>query len=74
MERPMYVSFLPSCLHLRLVNGVGVQAPGSLHGAILWPSTAVAVRIERPLNWQLVLQRFVVVPGDDATQIGHSAV
>ena len=61
-------------LHLRLVNGVGVQAPGSLHGAVLCPSTAVAVRVEQPLNWQLVLQQFGVVPGDDATQIGHSAV
>ena len=55
-------------LHLRVVNGVGVQAPGSLHGAVLCPSTAVAVRVERPLNWQLVLQQFGVVPGDDATQ------
>ena len=61
-------------LHLRLVDGVGVQAPGSLHGAVLCPSTAVAVRVERPLNWQLAPQQFGVVPGDDATQIGHSAV
>ena len=61
-------------LHLRLVNGVGVQAPGSLHGAVFCPSTAVAVGVERPLNWQLVIQQFGVVPGDDATQIGHSVV
>ena len=42
-------------LHLRLVYGVSDQAPGSLHGAVLCPSTAVAVRVERPLNWQLLI-------------------
>ena len=49
-----------------MVDRVGVQASGSLHGAVLCPSTAVAVGVERPLNWQLVLQQFGVVPGDCA--------
>ena len=73
-EADVGLLLLAGHLHLRLVDGVGVQAPGSLHGAVLCPSTAVAVRVERPLNWQLVLQQFGVVPGDDATQIGHSVV
>ena len=73
-EADVGLLLLAGHLHLRLVDGVGVQAPGSLHGAVLCPSTAVAVRVERPLNWQLALQEFGVVPSDDATQIGHSAV
>ena len=56
------------------VMSSSVQAPGSLHGAVLCPTTAVAARVERSLNWQLALQEFGVVPGDDAPQIGHSAV
>ena len=67
-EADVGLLLLAGHLHLRLVDGVGVQAPGSLHGAVLCPSMAVAVRVERPLNWQLALQQFGVVPGDDATQ------
>ena len=73
-EADVGLLLLADHLQLRLVDGVCVQAPGSPHGEVLWPSTAVAVRVERPLNLQLVLQQFVVVLGDDATQIGHSTV
>ena len=61
-------------LHLCLVDGVCVEAPGAVHWAVLGSSSAVAVCVKGPLDWQVVLQYLGVVGSDDATQVGHRAV
>ena len=48
-------------LHLCIVDGVCVQAPGAVHWAVLGSSSAVAVSVEGPLDWQVVLQYLGVV-------------
>ena len=61
-------------LHLSLIDGVCVEAPGAVHWAVFGSSSAVAVSVEGPLDWQVVLQDLGVVGSDDATQVGHRAV
>ena len=40
-------------------------------GAFLVPTKAVAVGVQGPSDWQLVLDQLVVVLGDDANQVEH---
>ena len=42
-------------LHLRLVDGVGVQAPGAVHWTVLGSSLTVAVGVEEPLDREVIL-------------------
>ena len=65
---------LAHCRHRGLVDGVGVEAPGPLHGAVLRPTSAVAVAVERSLNWEVVVDHLHVVPRYDLAQIGHRPV
>ena len=73
-EADVGLLLLADHLHLRLVDRVGIQASGSLHGAVFCPSAAVAVGVERPLHWQIILEHLLVVPSDDAPKVGHRAV
>ena len=38
------------------------------------PTKAVAVGVQGPSDWQLVLDQLVVVLGDDANQVEHCAI
>ena len=65
---------LADCRHLRLVDGAGVQASGPLQGAVLRPSSAVAIAVEGPLRWEAVVDHLHVVPSYDLAEVGHGSV
>ena len=46
-------------LHLYLVDGVCVEAPGAVHWAVLGSSSAVAVCVKGPLDWQVVINIYI---------------
>ena len=43
-------------------------------GMVLRASAANAVGVEWPLHWQIILEHLLVVPSNDAPEVGHRAV